>query len=105
MQETLDNIAEIIDRYESGEWQSLERLKDMLRHLTVYNYHLTKFNVEAYVKFNSIIFNRGNKSVAAAKVEADEQVPELRMLRKIMDAVDQVIWSIRSEISIIKKEQ
>jgi len=104
MNETLDRIADIIDRYESLEWHSLERLQEISRELVIYNYHLSKFNIEAGVKHNAIMFNRNGKSVASAKVEADEVVPELRHSRKIMEAVDQVIWSIRSEISIIKKE-
>lgn len=104
MDKTLLRISDLIDTYESGKYVNLERLIEAQRELSISNYHLSKFNIEAYQKYNSVIFNRGPKSVAAAKVEADEKVPELRMLRKIMDAVDQVLWSIRSEISIIKKE-
>ena len=84
MDKTLSRITSLIDTYESGEYVNLERLTEAQRELS--------------------ISNRGTKSVAAAKVEADEKVPELRMLRKIMDAVNQVLWSVRSEISIIKKE-
>lgn len=104
LEESLEKVGVIIDTYESGVWKDEEGLIIILRDLSIHNYHLSKHNIEAYQRFNSIVFNRGSKSVASAKVEADEKVPELRMLRKIMDAVNQVIWSIRSEISIIKKE-
>tara|TARA_R100000951_G_scaffold110853_1_gene109188 strand:- start:2155 stop:2484 length:330 start_codon:yes stop_codon:yes gene_type:complete len=105
LEESLEQISIIIDTYESGVWKDQEGLRIIQRDLAIHNYHLTKYNIEAYQKFNTVLFNRGSKSVAAAKVEADEEVPELRMLRKIMGSVDQVLWSIRSEISIIKKEQ
>ncbi len=35
---------------------------------------------------------------------SEQEVPELRMIRKIMEATDNVIWSMRSELSIIKNE-
>lgn len=104
MDKSLEAIAKIIQDYEEGHYISLDGLRIILRELSVHNYHLSRYNVEYYQKYNAIIFNRGADSVASAKVKADEEVPELRMLRKIMDAIAQVIWSVRSEISIIKNE-
>ncbi|WP_431129650.1 hypothetical protein [Flagellimonas flava] len=103
MQEVLDKISSIIDTYEGGEWKSKDSLREMLRELTSSNYHLTKFNIEAYQEHNTVQFKHKG-SVASGKILADEKVPELRMIRKIMEAVDHVIWSMRSELSIIKKE-
>lgn len=104
MEEILKKIDKMVDCYESGEWQSQEKLSRLLRGLTTANYRLSKFNIEYHNQHNRILFLHIG-SVASGKIKADEEVPELRLLRKIMDATDNVIWSIRSEISIIKKEQ
>lgn len=103
LDEILENADSIIREYEGGEWQSLDVLREMQRELSVSLYLLTKFNIEFYRVYNSILFNNKG-SVASGKILADEQVPELRMLRKIMEAIDNVLWSMRSEISIVKKE-
>ena len=44
-------------------------------------------------------------SVAASKIRADEQVPEIYMLRRVMNAAYRVADAMRSNISYIKKEQ
>jgi len=103
MNEILENITLIIEAYEGGEWQSVENLRIMQRKLTSYNYYLTKHNIEYFQKYNAIQYNHKG-SVSSGKILAEEQVPELRMIRKIMESVDNVMWSMRSEISIIKKE-
>jgi hypothetical protein len=103
MNEVIQRIDSCVERYEGGEWQSVESLRDLLRDITTAYYHLTKYSIEAYRKHNGIMF-LFDGSAARGKIKADEDVPELRMIRKIMEAADQVIWSIRSELSIIKKE-
>lgn len=104
LEEVLGRVDNVIEVYESGQWQSIDNLREILRDITTANYHLSKHSIEAYQKHNAFMFNFEGTS-ARAKVAADENVPELRMVRKIMEAVDHVIWSIRSEISIIKNEQ
>jgi hypothetical protein len=103
MQEILQKITNLIETYESGVWVSAENLRVMLRELTANNYYLTKHNIEYFQKYNAIQYKHKG-SVSSGKVLAEEQVPELRMIRKIMEATDNVIWSMRSELSIIKKE-
>ena len=103
MQEILQKITNLIETYESGVWVSAENLRIMLRELTANNYYLTKHNIEYFQKYNAIQYKHKG-SVSSGKVLAEEQVPELRMIRKIMEATDNVIWSMRSELSIIKNE-
>ena len=103
MDDILLKINDIIVSYESGEWKSSEKLRIMQRELTSLNYHLTKYNIQYFRDYNAIQFNHKG-SVSSGKILAEEKVPELRMIRKIMEAIDNVIWSMRSEISIIKKE-
>ena len=103
MDEVLEEMSLIITMYESGAWKSSDNLRAMLRELSSNYYHLTKFNIEYFQKYNAVQYKHKG-SVSSGKILAEEQVPELRIIRKIMEATDNVIWSIRSEISILKKE-
>jgi hypothetical protein len=103
MEEHLKKINDLVDTYESGAWVGVETLRTMLRELTAAYYHLTEHNIEYYQKHNTFLFN-WKGSVASGKIQADEEYPELRMLRKIMEATENVMWSMKSELSIIKKE-
>ena len=103
MEEVLDKISDLIETYESGSWKDTDSLRAMLRELTANNYYLTKHNIEFFQQYNAVQYiHKG--SVSSGKILAEEQVPELRMIRKIMEATDHVIWSMRSELSIIKNE-
>lgn len=105
LEDILNDINTIIEAYESGKYMSSENLRKMLRELSAKYHYLTINNIDAYQRWNNAIYNREEKvSVASAKVKADEEVPELRITRKILQAVDHVIWSMRSELSIIKKD-
>ena len=104
MDQILVNIADIIQEYEGGSWNTPERLREILRLLSSNVYHLTKFNIEAFNRHNTIQYAYDG-SVAAGKILADEKVPELRMTRKILEASQNVVWSMRSELSILKSEQ
>lgn len=105
LEDILNKVNTIIEAYESGKYMSSENLRKMLRQLSANYHYLTLTNIDAYQRWNSTVYNREDGiSVASAKVKADEEVPELRITRKILQAVDHVIWSMRSELSIIKKD-
>jgi hypothetical protein len=103
LHEILEKVDVIIETYESGRYLSLENLQKSHRILVGLNYRLTIFNIDYFQNHNTIMYEFKG-SAAKGKVFADEAVPEIRMLRKIMEAIDNVVWSMRSEISIIKKE-
>lgn len=103
MEKILTKISNLVETYESGVWVSADNLRVMLRELTTNYYHLTKYNIEYFQKYNAMQYKHKG-SVSSGKVLAEEQVPELRMIRKIMEATENVMWSMKSELSIIKKE-
>ncbi len=103
METILEENSYLITLYESGAWKSTDNLRVMLRELSANNYHLSKLNIEYHQLYNAVMYKHKG-SVSSGKILAEEQVPELRIIRKIMEATDQVIWSMRSEISIIKNE-
>ena len=103
MEETLNKISELIERYESGTWQSVANLRIILRELSTYNYRLTKFNIEYFQDHNAVQYKHKG-TVSAGLILANEQVPELRMTRKILFATSKVIDAVRSEIAILRTE-
>ena len=103
MDKILLNITDIIETYESGAWSSLEDLRKMLRELTSNIYHLTKYNIEFHERHNAVQYKHKG-SVSGGLILANEQIPELRMCRKIMDAANNVGRSMTMELSILKTE-
>lgn len=105
MDKTLETIADIIARYRSGEWHTVERLRELLKELSICHYELTSVNIEAYNDWTAIIYNRDkNVSVASARVKADFECPELRMTRKLLESVKNILMSMQQELSIIKND-
>jgi len=103
MEETLIKISYLIETYESGQWQSVANLRIILRELSTYNYRLTKFNIEYFQDHNAVQYKHKG-TVSAGLILANEQVPELRMTRKILFATSKVIDAVRSEIAILRTE-
>ena len=103
METILLKISDIVERYESGEWVSVDELRILLRELTSNIYYLTKYNIEYHEKHNATRYKHKG-SVSSGLILANEQFPELRMLRKIMDSANNVTRSMTMELSIIKNE-
>lgn len=103
MDEVLEKISKIVEIYNTGEFISKERLIKMQRSLSSNIYFLTKYNIDAFNEWNSIVYNFDGSN-ASAQVKANEEVPELRMTRKILEAAKGVSISINNELSIMKNE-
>lgn len=103
MQEVLNKISEIITEYNSGAYLTKERLLVMSRELSTNIYFLTKYNIEAFNDWNTIIYN-DEGSVNKATVKADFEVPELRQTRKLLEACKGVSIAINNELKIINND-
>ena len=103
MEESLSVISEVIEKYQSSGAISVDNLIVMLRRLVIHNLKLAEYNTKYFNDYNAILYSHTG-SVARAKIEADNEVPELRQTRKIMEAVKNVIFAMQSELSIIKSE-
>lgn len=103
MQEILDKITQVISTYNTGGYIPKEKLILMQRSLSSNIYFLTKYNIEAFDEWNSVVYNFKGSN-AAAQAEANNLVPELRMTRKILEAAKGVSISINNELSIIKND-
>ena len=103
MAEILFKINEIIDKYESGEWISADKLRVMQRELSCSIYRLTEFNIKAFNDWNAIVYNETTSNPKAV-AKANFEVTELRMIRKILEACKGVSISMNSELSILKND-
>ena len=104
LNEILTEINEAVDKYHTLQLKAFIDQSEILRSLTSSLFWLEKFRVEAHEKWNSIYFQSQGKSGAAKEREADLKVPELYMIRRIMTGGYKVVDSIRSTISIHRKE-
>lgn len=103
MNEILDKIDSTIILYEQGTWVSSDNLRKLLRELSANYYHLTKLNIEYAQDWNMVVYNFKGSDASGQRF-AELKVPELRMTRKILQATDKVLNSMRSEIGIIRAE-
>ncbi len=81
-------------------------LLDLLRGLSAHLYTLEECRADYHKKYEEIIFNevKKGKSVNQAKNLAETKVPELYMLRRIMEAAYRNVDAIRTTISYKKYE-
>ena len=103
MEKILSNITEIIVDYENGGGVTVTDLCSMLRKLTANLYHLTGHNIGFHERHNAIQYKHKG-SVSGGLILANEQVPELRMTRKIIESADRVKSGIIMEISKLNRE-
>jgi len=99
----LNELTTIINTYESMTIKDGYKLSIMLKSLTCNLFYLEGFRSEYHEQHNDILYN-WTGSVASGQIEADKKVPELYMLRRIMNAGYKCVESLRSNISFIKKE-
>lgn len=111
MEELLENITFIITEYkEMGDklvFNDAEVISVMLKDLTSNLFFLEAHRALSFEKHNASIFNNmkegmsGNKAV----VYANQEVPELYKLRRIMDSAYKIVDAMRSNISYLKLEK
>lgn len=100
----LDNINKAVEGYHNLQLNLVRDQSELLRGLTTNLYFLEKYRIEAYEEWQSVYFQSKGTSGAAKEREADFKVPELYKIRRIMEGGYKVVDSIRSTISIYKKE-
>lgn len=94
----IEQLSEIISRYKSDEMLTPEQLLKMQRDLIHVQFELTEINIQAFNRWNEMIYKRGDKSVNAAETDANHYHPELRESRKLLEVVKSTLISIQSEL-------
>ena len=102
--EILSNIDKSIDEYNDMDLFHYKQLSEILRVLTSNLFYLEKHRIEAYNSWHEVYFTCKQTSNVAKERWADNQVPELYKMRRIMTSAYKIVEAIRSQISIYKKE-
>jgi len=104
LKEITDNLIAAIDTYESLPLDDTNTLSEILRILDVNLAHLVFVRDEYYKSYQSVYFQSKGSSSAAKEKEAQMKVPELDLVRKILQHYGNVQSSVRSQISLRKKQ-
>ena len=104
LNEILESINEEVDKYHTLQLKDVLTQSEILRNLTSNLYFLESYRVEYHEKWLSVYHNSAAKTSAAKEREADNVVREIYMIRRIMTSGYKVVDSVRSTISIHKKE-
>lgn len=100
----LNDINKLVDDYHTLNLNLVKNQSEILRGLTTNLYFLEAHRIEAFETWQSRYFESKGGSAAAKQRDADFKVPELYRIRHIMEGGYKVVDSIRSTISIYKKE-
>ena len=101
----LNDLSAIIDTYHGANEPTGEMLNKFIKDTSSLLFYLTTERINAHKKYNSIMFTKKEKSVAAQTIVANEQVPELYELRYIIKAGYECLGAMRSNLVSARKEK
>ena len=107
MKELIDILSDInnsIERYQHLQLKQVSEQSDILRDLTTALAQLEVYRADYYDEWLNVYFTCKHSSDAARVKWADNEVKELHRIRKIMRGGYKVVESIRSTISVSKRE-
>ena len=104
----LENLAMYIQAYEDTSLNDGESLNELLQKINVTLFYLEKERANFKKSYENLIFDLTTDkkmTVARAVNFAEVEVPELYLLRRIMDRASNCCEAIRTHISFIKYEK
>ena len=104
LEEILQNLQDVVDRYQDVPLIETQTLSEILRDLGCNLSYLVQLRKDYYTQFQSVIFNSRGSSNAAKVKEAEFQVPELDEIRKILRHYSELQKDIRTQISLWKNQ-
>lgn len=107
MEAILKKIVNVIQWYEKADISHLEDLNKALKVITSNMYLLEIERAKYHEKHQDIMYeltNNQDKPVSKAEIVANKEVPELYMLRRVINAAYRCSDSIRTNISYMKTE-
>ena len=107
MEETLNNIRAIIDTYNSMNSLEPNELNYLMKDLTTNLFYLEEIRGNYHNKYESIIHKlvADGKTVARATNQANVEVKEMYLIRRVMDAGYRIADAMRTNISYLKTEK
>lgn len=108
MKESLEQITKIIEwlKDPKNKDASIAYLTELLRGITGHLYTLEQYRSQYHDQYEKIVFKlvKEGSTVARATNEANVLVPEMYMLRRVMEAAYANVDSLRTIISFKKQE-
>lgn len=105
LEETLAEYSKTVQSWKETPFddlmQNAELMKDMAIILSDLTSHRVKFR-KLWIK--KVFELKDEMSVSASEKEADNEYPELYLLRQIINAGSNILDSMRSQCSLLKKE-
>lgn len=107
MQDSLDEVTQCIEWYSENKNASPHKLVEILRVISTNVFFLETYRANFKHSYESMVFNEVNEgsSVARAVNKAEVELPELYMLRHIIDSSYRVCDAIRTQVSLMKSEK
>ncbi len=104
LESVLENLRNLVDRYENVPLIETKELSEILRGLGVNLSHLVELRKLYYNKFQVVFQSSKGTSVAARTKDAEREVPELDLIRKVLRHYEELRKDLRSQISLWKND-
>lgn len=106
MTESLEEITKCIEWYRTNKNAPPVKLVEIMRVITTNLYVLESHRAEYQKTFETLVYQYKDdgQSVASAVNMANVEVPEIYMLRRVMQAAYEVAGALRTHISFLKSE-
>lgn len=107
LEKALSHITKNVKDFRNTDTLDGEKLVYILQQITATLFYLEKERADYHSKFQNTIHDLvlSGQSVARAENEAHVKVPEMYMLRRIMDSAYETVGAIRTQISWLKTER
>lgn len=103
MNDILAKIREAVNSYDKVDMNQIKLQSEILRKLVCNLFRIEAYRTKAHNEWTDAYHQSGGSNAAKAR-EADKSVPELYLLRRVMESGYRVTDAIRSTIGVYKKE-
>lgn len=109
----MDSLENVLSEYNNTitcwretPFDDLFKSAELMKDLAIILNNLSLHKIEYQIHWNKKCFElRDKMSVAASEKTANNELPELGKLRQVLKAGNNVLDSIRSQVSLLKQEQ
>ena len=105
LQEALEECTNTVHTWKETPFDDINQTAELMKDMAVIIYELTRHKVKFKEQWNAKCFElREDLSNAAAEKVANKEYPELDKIRQVIRAANNVLDSLRSQVSLLKNE-
>ncbi len=106
LKESLKLFYDNVSLYHEASIDDIVAINEAMKNISISLVYLTKERVEFNKKWEAVVFNASkNMSNAAARNQANTEVPELYEIRRVQETGDTLLKAIISHYSRLKNER